>query len=196
MKYIMIDTAGASAYIVVKNGKKKAVKRLPNEKRHSDVLLSELDSLLNEVGMKVTDLECMGVVTGPGSFTGIRIGIATIKGFAAVNNCKLVGLTVFDVLSQKISTGRALLKCTKTTCYYADYKAHKIIASGVIDNQDIKEDGFFVVAGDGLEAANRQVISDYEKLLEKSMDDAIKNKTFISNNKLEAVYMQKPQAER
>lgn len=192
----MIDTAGASAYVLVRNGDMQASTQLPNEKRHSDVLLGELDGLLRKVDMKVTDLDYMGVVTGPGSFTGIRIGIATIKGFAAVNNCNLIGLTVFDVLSEEVTSGRALLKCTKTSCYYADYKNHKIIGSGVVDNSELQDEKYFVVAGDGLEGAKRQEITDYEELLKKAMEKAIKTKNFVQNNKLEAVYMQKPQAER
>lgn len=192
----MIDTAGASAYVLVRNGDMQASTQLPNEKRHSDVLLGELDGLLRKVDMKVTDLDYMGVVTGPGSFTGIRIGIATIKGFAAMNNCNLIGLTVFDVLSEEVASGRALLKCTKTSCYYADYKNYKIIGSGVIDNSELQDENYFVVAGDGLEGAKRQEITDYEELLKKAMEKAIKTKNFVQNNKLEAVYMQKPQAER
>lgn len=200
MRYILIDTAGVSANIIACNGNKVATAQLHNERRHSDVLLGKVDNLLKELSMKVIDLKYMGAVTGPGSFTGIRIGLATIKGFAAVNPCKLVGLSVFDVLKEKIKSGIALIKCTKTTCYYAIYKSSQIIKSGVINNDEIgntfKGKKVFIIENDGVDYSGAVVIFDYPILLKRAMDRAIADGNFIKNNKLEAVYMQKPQAER
>ncbi len=198
MKYILVDTAGNSANVIARKDDKVLFATLPNERRHSDVLLGEIDGLLRQLSIKVTDLDYMGVITGPGSFTGIRIGIATIKGFAAVNNCKLIGLTAFDVLKEEIKNGVGLLKCTKTSCYYAIYRASDIEKTGVVENDEISSFGknIFVVDGDGLEFPNTKVIKDYKRLLQLAMENAIKNRKFVDNNQLEAVYMQKPQAER
>jgi len=200
MKYILIDTAGDSASVLARNEEIFEATVLPNERRHSDVLLVKVDEILKKLNLKVTDLEYMGVVTGPGSFTGIRIGIATIKGFEAVNPCKLVGLTVFDVLKGMIVDGVALLKCTKTSCYYAKYRNSNILEKGVINNDEldkiINNERLFIIKGDGLDIEKAEVISEYIDLLQKAMELAINNEYFIENNKLEAFYMQKPQAER
>ena len=200
MKYILVDTAGDSASVLVRNEDQSDSIELPNERRHSDVLLVKVDELLRKLSLKVADLEYMGVIIGPGSFTGIRIGIATIKGFEAVNPCKLVGLTVFDVLKGEIKDGVALLKCTKTSCYYAKYRNSAILETGVINNDELEkitsDEHIFVVKGDGVELETAEIVSDYPSLLKKAMEAAINNKEFLENNQLEAVYMQKPQAER
>jgi len=50
---------------------------------HSNTLLADLDKLLTETTFKLADIDLFGVAVGPGSFTGLRIGIATVKGLAA-----------------------------------------------------------------------------------------------------------------
>jgi tRNA threonylcarbamoyladenosine biosynthesis protein TsaB len=50
---------------------------------HSNTLLADLDKLLTETTFKLADIDLFGVAAGPGSFTGLRIGIATVKGLAA-----------------------------------------------------------------------------------------------------------------
>ncbi len=49
---------------------------------HSQSLLAQIDSLLKAAGWTLADLDLLAVVTGPGAFTGVRIGVATIKGLA------------------------------------------------------------------------------------------------------------------
>jgi tRNA threonylcarbamoyladenosine biosynthesis protein TsaB len=50
---------------------------------HSNTLLADLDKLLSETTFKLADIDLFAVAAGPGSFTGLRIGIATVKGLAA-----------------------------------------------------------------------------------------------------------------
>jgi tRNA threonylcarbamoyladenosine biosynthesis protein TsaB len=50
---------------------------------HSNTLLADLDKLLGETAFKVVDIDLFAVAAGPGSFTGLRIGIATVKGLSA-----------------------------------------------------------------------------------------------------------------
>jgi len=51
---------------------------------HSEKLLKQIDLLLDEAGWQLADIDLFVIVTGPGSFTGLRIGIATVKGLAQV----------------------------------------------------------------------------------------------------------------
>ena len=53
------------------------------EVSHSNTLLADLDGLLNRTGVKLADIDLFAVAAGPGSFTGLRIGIATVKALAA-----------------------------------------------------------------------------------------------------------------
>lgn len=50
---------------------------------HSNTLLADLDKLLSQTTFKLADVDLFAVAAGPGSFTGLRIGIATVKGLAA-----------------------------------------------------------------------------------------------------------------
>lgn len=63
---------------------------------HSERLLPALEELLAHAGLKVQDLGLISVVTGPGSFTGLRIGLATAKGFGYALNVPLVGVTTLE----------------------------------------------------------------------------------------------------
>jgi tRNA threonylcarbamoyladenosine biosynthesis protein TsaB len=63
-----------------------------NEVSHSNRLLSEIDSVLTEAGYSLPDIDLYAVALGPGSFTGLRIGIATVKGLAFTLKKPCVGI--------------------------------------------------------------------------------------------------------
>jgi tRNA threonylcarbamoyladenosine biosynthesis protein TsaB len=68
-------------------------------KNHSQRLLPMLVNLLAEAGVELEELDGLAVAIGPGSFTGLRIGLATVKGLAHVNQKPLVGVPVLDSLA-------------------------------------------------------------------------------------------------
>lgn len=59
---------------------------------HSNTLLNDIDGILNEAHVELAQIDLLAVASGPGSFTGLRIGIATVKGLAATLNCPSVGI--------------------------------------------------------------------------------------------------------
>lgn len=63
---------------------------------HSERLLPALEKLLADAGLNVGDLGLISVVTGPGSFTGLRIGVATAKGLSYALQTPLVGVTTLE----------------------------------------------------------------------------------------------------
>jgi tRNA threonylcarbamoyladenosine biosynthesis protein TsaB len=60
---------------------------------YADALLPVVDEMLTESGRRLEELSAIGVTVGPGSFTGVRIGVATAKGLAWGLGCRLVGVT-------------------------------------------------------------------------------------------------------
>ena len=56
---------------------------------HSSALLSEIDAVLREAGVSVRDIELFAVACGPGSFTGLRAGLATVKAFATIRRAPI-----------------------------------------------------------------------------------------------------------
>jgi tRNA threonylcarbamoyladenosine biosynthesis protein TsaB len=64
---------------------------------HTRSMMPELVHLMDLCGTKQTDLEAIGIATGPGSFTGLRIGLSAAKGLAYSLNLPLIGVPTLDV---------------------------------------------------------------------------------------------------
>ena len=67
--------------------------------RHSVLLMEAIDGVLKEAGATIQDFDYFACVVGAGSFTGIRIGISTIKGFALATGKKTMPITSFELLA-------------------------------------------------------------------------------------------------
>jgi len=82
-----------------------------------DAIVSMIDELLAAHGVGVRDVTRWACDVGPGSFTGVRSGVATVKGIAFATGAEIVGVTAFDALSE----GRAaavILEAGKGEVYY------------------------------------------------------------------------------
>jgi tRNA threonylcarbamoyladenosine biosynthesis protein TsaB len=79
----------------------------PTHNQHSVELAPAVRALLQHSGVAVTDLTALAVCIGPGTYTGLRIGVALAKGMASARNLPLIGLTTMDILAaaQPQSTG-------------------------------------------------------------------------------------------
>lgn len=66
---------------------------------HSETLLPLSDEVFRDVGLSPSDIDYYAVTCGPGSFTGLRIGIGTIKGFAFPNNTPCVAVSTLEALA-------------------------------------------------------------------------------------------------
>jgi tRNA threonylcarbamoyladenosine biosynthesis protein TsaB len=66
---------------------------------HSATLMPAVDSVLRSAKTALSDIDLMAVVIGPGSFTGLRIGLATVKAFAAVRGAGVVPVPSLEVLA-------------------------------------------------------------------------------------------------
>ncbi|MBW6509975.1 MAG: tRNA (adenosine(37)-N6)-threonylcarbamoyltransferase complex dimerization subunit type 1 TsaB [Desulfuromonadales bacterium] len=69
---------------------------------HSQSLLAQIDSLLKTAGWTLADLDLLAVVTGPGAFTGLRIGVATIKGLAQVLSLPVVSVSSLAAVAMNL----------------------------------------------------------------------------------------------
>ena len=96
---IAISTAYKEALIAVDIEGKKAFRSLDGNAKHTESIMPALDELLDSTGKTLSQNDTYAVVIGPGSFTGIRIGIALIKGLQAGQRKKLIALTTFDLMA-------------------------------------------------------------------------------------------------
>lgn len=100
MKYLTIDTTTkVSAVALAEDGHLVAEGFLHTAKTHSERIIPMLDQLFAAAAWTLKELDFIGVVRGPGSFTGIRIGIATAQGLAQVLNLPLLGILSLDALA-------------------------------------------------------------------------------------------------
>ncbi len=89
---LIINTSGSNLEFVLDNHYKSVA-----VEKQSVALPTECEKFIIESGAKWSDISAIGVVTGPGSFTGIRLGIAYAKGIALGLNIPVVGISAFDL---------------------------------------------------------------------------------------------------
>ena len=109
MKFLAIDTSGKALNVVAVNGEKEIVSRRDDcAMRHSVLLMETIDAALKEAGLTPAACDFFACVAGPGSFTGIRIGIATVKGLCLACGKPALSLTSFDTLAYTDRSGKKL----------------------------------------------------------------------------------------
>ncbi len=98
--YLAVDTSSRYLTVLAQKGEKVCLRHISDcATQHSVILMDEIERALEEVELKPCECDFFAAVTGPGSFTGIRIGIAAVKGFALGCNKPLLGVTSFDLIA-------------------------------------------------------------------------------------------------
>ncbi|HEY4715886.1 MAG TPA: tRNA (adenosine(37)-N6)-threonylcarbamoyltransferase complex dimerization subunit type 1 TsaB [bacterium] len=110
LKTVAIDTAAARTGVAYLDGVDCLQEQflLPGEKP-SACLLPLIDSTLTKCGVRVEDLGLLVVNIGPGSFTGIRIGMAAAQGLSFALSLPVVGVSSLDVLAGSVSSGDQII---------------------------------------------------------------------------------------
>jgi tRNA threonylcarbamoyladenosine biosynthesis protein TsaB len=100
MNILTIDTSGVTASVALLQDEKVLAEIFINLGRnHSEILLPSIDHLLMVSGLELRAIDVFACTVGPGSFTGIRIGVGTIKGLAIAADRPVVGLSALEVLA-------------------------------------------------------------------------------------------------
>ena len=98
---LAIDTATRAASLALyDDGCVRAEVTWYSAGRHTGELMPRIVWMLDQAGRRVTDLTGLVVSIGPGSFTGLRVGLAAAKGLALANDVRLVGIPTLDVIAQ------------------------------------------------------------------------------------------------
>jgi len=105
LNYLAIDTSGTYLTVIAKNGSRTERVFLPDcMAKHSVVLMDKIDGALTRAGLTLHECDFFAVVTGPGSFTGIRIGISTAKGLCFACDKPALAVTSFDCIAYSKET--------------------------------------------------------------------------------------------
>ena len=101
---LAIDTATRRLNLAVRFGGDRTVNSGETvERTHGQIIISKVDRLFQSAGLAVSDLQAVVVSLGPGSFTGLRIGLAAAKGIAVALKVPIAGVTLFEVAAHYLA---------------------------------------------------------------------------------------------
>ncbi len=119
MTRLLVDTSSDYLVIVVANDNSILASQLIYAgKKMSELLLEQVNNILKSISLSIDDIDEFYAGIGPGSFTGVRIGVALILGLSSGSNKKAYGISSLDV--EAIVSGRNVLKTAsllKGECY-------------------------------------------------------------------------------
>lgn len=145
MKVLSLDTATECASCAVLDDDKLLGEISFNyKKQHSVILMSMIDNLLNNLGLNVNSLDGFVVSKGPGSFTGLRIGVSAVKGLSQGTSKPFVGISSLDALAYNLAYTNGIicpiLDALRNNVYTALYKFEgnnlKIVSEHMITSID------------------------------------------------------------
>ncbi len=223
MKILAFESSAKSASVAVTEDGRLISECFVNAAlTHSKTLMPMVDNALNQADCKIDDIEAFCVNTGPGSFTGIRIGAAAVKGLALCNNKPCAGTSTLESIAYNFTDTDCIVcavmdaRCNQV--YTALFKCgngavkrlceDKAVLIDELSDELSKTDGLIYLAGDGAEICfkafggkisnvrlageNRRFQRAYGVALA-----AVNNKHLFNNSaSLMPVYLRPPQAER
>ena len=187
MNILGIDTTTKIASCSVLNNEKYYIKSIDNEITHSEKLLPIIDETLIESGTDLDGINLLACINGPGSFTGLRIGLATIKAFAQVKDLPIFSISSIDLITytayKKLEENNeayilSLIDARNNRVYYGinklSFKDNKILIEKVkdVDNDTIDnvlssiKDKDLVIAGNCINKFRDNLSSISTKLID------------------------------
>ena len=170
MKLLTIDTSTSTCSVALTIGERLVSEFLLDlERTLAARLLRSVDATLREAGLRVTDLDGFGVALGPGSFTGLRIGAATVKGLALAAGKPVTGFSSLAMLAMNLPWAAypvcPMFDAKKKEVYSALYDCQDlpmpVIADCVVPPGDFLErlEGVTIFVGEGAIAYRELIIA-------------------------------------
>lgn len=126
MKILSIETSASICSVAILENTNLLKKiELNNGLTHSETLMPIISQIFEETTLNLSDIDLLVCDIGPGSFTGIRIGIATIKAFSDSLNIPFVGISSLEALAYNIKNEGiicSIIDCKKNNCYFSLFK--------------------------------------------------------------------------
>lgn len=106
---------------------------------HTKIVLSEIDAALADAGLTVRDIDAVAAVTGPGSFTGIRIGAATAAALCRGTGAKKIAVTEFEIIAYNRAKAYAAVEAGRGNLYCAECEDGRVICTEFLPSEERKE---------------------------------------------------------
>jgi tRNA threonylcarbamoyladenosine biosynthesis protein TsaB len=134
-RVLLIDTCGETAGVALFGGQRVIAAEDLAQGRASAEIVSVVRRLLGQAGWRVQELCAVGVVRGPGSFTGIRAGLAVAKGLCEAAGVPLVAVSRLEVLADVASlrSGFAVLDAGRGEVYVREVSTQREWLSLIAD---------------------------------------------------------------
>ena len=138
MKLLTIDTSTSTCSVALTSDGELVAEYLVNlEKPHTGHLLEGVDTVLRGGGMTLGDIDGFGVALGPGSFTGLRVGVATVKGLALATGKQVAGFSSLAMLAMNLPMASypvcPMFDARKMEVYTALYECRELPRAVVAD---------------------------------------------------------------
>lgn len=226
MKILAVDTSSKLCNVAILEDKNLIKKlELDNGLTHSETLMPLIQQLLNECSLSLNNINLLVSDIGPGSFTGIRIGVSSCKAFSDSLNIPCVGISSLEVLAYNIQNDGIIcstIDCKNNNCYFALYELNsgnynvliEPCAKSVNDVFDLLNSQYYnkciSFVGDGIPSEKLHSIYDNnaDSEVTKNIISSYLNvenlgtagyKKFINNKKIGEeilpLYLKKPQAQ-
>ena len=226
MKILSIECSAVPCSVAIaENGKILAADFINDKLTHSQTLMPMVVSALKDANLGINDIDGFAVSAGPGSFTGIRIGISAIKGMATPLNKPCVPVSTLETIAQNCKDKNGIICAVMDARCNQVYNALFSVENGIITRlsedrallseelvSELKEkynDKTIIIAGDGTEVfkiyasqLSNVIITDTENRFQNAIGVSLvakkefKNNNTVSSEKLLPVYLRLPQAER
>ncbi len=135
-RLLLIDTCGSEATVALAAGREVVEERVLPGRSASEALVSVIAGVLATQGWRVADLHAVVVVRGPGSFTGVRVGLSAAKGLAEASGLRLLALSRLEVLAAKVSGDViAVLQAGRGEVFWAEVVAGVTREQGVASRE-------------------------------------------------------------
>lgn len=226
MKVLALDCSAKSvSAAIAENGKLIAEGFLNIKLTHSETLMPIIEQILSNARLTLSDIDAFAVTAGPGSFTGIRIGISAVKGMAFADKKPIFAFSTLEAMTLSLENSNmfsgilcGLMDARRNQFYNALFKLEngeitRLTEDRTIEAEQLKKElkefnSPVILMGDGAElfyslSKNDKAFSTAPEtnLVQRAAGIAIKasydeNLTPISPNALQAIYLRKSQAER
>lgn len=219
MKILAIDTSALTATAAILSEDMLIAEVSTTTKlTHSQTIMPMIDELLKKVSLDITDIDLFACSEGPGSFTGLRIGIGTIKGLAYGLGKPVVGVSTLEALAHNIDVTDLIIcpimDARRGQVYNGLYRYNDDRLTCIEEPHALSIDELCkeltkktIFVGDGVNVhkekikellGDKAVFASPQNLLQRagSVAYAALNKEAVSAEDLTAVYLRKPQAER
>lgn len=167
MNILAIDTSSQNATVaLINNDRLVGEYTINNKKTHSQIIMPLIEDIIKKSGLEIKDIDVYAAGIGPGSFTGLRIGIATAKALAQAQKKKIIGVSSIGAIAKSIEYTQKLvcpiIDARRNDVYNTIYKDGKCIVSdraiSISDLLDEIGDRETVFAGDAVEIYKDKII--------------------------------------